>query len=121
MVKIKTKKELKEALKTREPKIVVSGDLAAQIRKKTKVRKASKIGGAALVIAGIIAIPFTAGTSLGGVILGTTALTVGTLTISTAELAILCGTALGIAGILKGAKVTFNPDGSVTIEPTYSK
>lgn len=115
---VSTKTELKEALKARERKIIVTGDLAAQMRKKTKVKKAAKIGGLVLIIGGTIAIPFTVGASAAAVAMG---LTVGTVTLSTVELAILCGFTLGLLGVLTGAKVTFGPGGPVTIEPRYSK
>ena len=120
---ISTKAELKEALKARERKIIVTGDLAAQMRKKTKVKKAAKIGGLVLIIGGTIAIPFTAGASAGAVAMGlsVTALTIGSVTLSTGELIILCGFSLGLLGVLTGAKVTFGPGGTVTIEPRYSK
>lgn len=121
MREVTSKTELQEALKARETRIIVSGDLAVRMRKATKVKKAGKIGGLVLVVGGIIAIPFTAGASSGVVAAGlaATALTVGTVTISATELAILCGLALGLAGIRSGAEVTYNPDGTVTIKPKY--
>lgn len=116
MVTVFTKDGLKNAIESREAQIKVIGDLADTMRKKTKVRKASKLGAAALVIGGIVAIPFTGGASAVMTIAG---LTVGTVTISVVELAILCGFVLGMTGILKGARVQFCPDGSVIIEPKY--
>lgn len=76
------------------------------------------IGTAAIGVAALIAAPFTAGTSLvpGAAAMGLTA-TVGgaTLTISSAELAILVGGSLAFAGILKGYNIKFNSDGSVEL------
>ena len=51
------------------------------------------------------------------VALGAMGLTIGTITISIGELALLLGAGLAAYGIYKGCKVTFNKDGSVTIEP----
>lgn len=121
MITISTKEELKNALERKETQIIATGELAKSMRRRSKVRKGTAIGGAALVIAGIVAIPFTGGASAGLTAMGltATALTIGTVTISTAELAILCGFTLGLAGLLTGARVTFNSDGSVTIEPRY--
>lgn len=74
------------------------------------------IGTAAIGAAALITAPFTAGTSLvaGAAAMG---LTVGgaTLTISAAELAILCGVSLAFAGILRGYNIKFNSDGSVEL------
>ena len=44
-------------------------------------------------------------------------LTIGTITISIGELALLLGAALAAYGIKKNLKVKFNMDGSVTIDP----
>lgn len=79
------------------------------------------LGRTALIIGGIIAIPFTGGASSGVTAMGLamTGLTVGTVTISTAELAILCGFIIGMTGLLKGAKIKFCSDGTVEVEPKY--
>lgn len=100
---------------------MVTGELAKTMRKKSKVKKGATIGSALLIVGGIIAIPFTGGASAGITAMGLTAagLTIGTVTISAAELAILCGFVLGLTGILIGAKITFNSDGTVTVEPKY--
>jgi hypothetical protein len=118
MVTVYTKEEFNAALKNREDKILVQGELATTMRKNSKVKKRARIGGVVILIAGIIAIPFTGGASAPIVATGM-ALTVGTVTITTLELVILCGFALAAIGILSGAKVTFNSDGSVTVEPKY--
>lgn len=106
MITVSTKEDLKRALENKEKQIKVTGKLAETMRRKSKVRKASKFGAAALIIGGIIAIPFTGGASSRVTAMGLamTGLTVGTVTISTAELAILCGFIIGMTGLLKGAK-----------------
>ncbi len=125
MIIVSTKEELKQALERRETKIVATGDLARDMRSRMKsrrrVKKGMLIGGVATAAAGIVAIPFTGGASAGLTAAGLTAagLTFGTLTISGAELAILCGFALSMYGLKKGCKVKFNKDGSAEIEPKY--
>jgi len=123
MATVSTKEELKKALEAKERRIVVIGELAASMRKKHTVKKASKIGGIALIAGGIIAAPFTGGTSLAGTVTGLGLVAAGaalTITMSAAELAILCGCLLGAYGIHKKCKVIFKPDGTVVIEPTYN-
>ena len=111
-----------ETLKKGE-KALVKGSLASEIRKKyetrKKVRKSIAIAGGAIAVAGIVAAPFTGGTSLAGtaVGLGAMGLTIGTITISIGKLALLLGAALAAYGIYRVCKVTFNKDGSVAIEP----
>lgn len=121
MITVSTKEDLKRALENKEKQIKVTGKLAETMRRKSKVRKASKFGAAALIIGGIIAIPFTGGASSRVTAMGLamTGLTVGTVTISTAELAILCGFIIGMTGLLKGAKIKFCSDGTVEVEPKY--
>ena len=102
---------------------MVKGSLASEIRekfeKRKKVRKSTAIAGATIAVAGVVAAPFTGGTSLVGsaVALGAMGLTIGTITISIGELALLLGAALAAYGIYRNCKVKFNMDGSVTIEP----
>lgn len=119
MVTVYTKDELRKALKAKEKNIIVKGELARTIRGKANRQKTMKkvgIGTAAIGAAALITAPFTAGTSLvaGAAAMG---LTVGgaTLTISAAELAILCGVSLAFAGILRGYNIKFNSDGSVEL------
>lgn len=64
-------------------------------------------------------LPFTGGASAAGIGAGAMALTIGTVSMSVAELAVLVGEVVAVLGILKGAKVKFNSDGSVEIEPKY--
>ena len=121
-ITITTKTELDEALKNKNVnKIRVEGPLAKEMIAKAK--KKNIIGGSllagTLIIAGaLIATPITGGTSLiaGAAGFTATALTVGTVTISTAELAILVGGSVASLALLKGyGKIKINPDGSVEI------
>lgn len=68
----------------------------------------------------VAAIPFTGGASAAGVAIGA-GLTIGTVTISTTELAIICGTVIALKGIDKGCKVKFSPDGGVEVSPQYKE
>lgn len=118
-----TQNELEEAIKAHEEKILCKGEIARQLAKKKKRKRAARIGvGGALIIGGIVAIPLTGGASLLGT-LGAAAvgLTVGTITISAAELAILLGGVVALTGIVSGGKVTFKNDGSVEFDPKYNK
>ena len=122
MKTVYTKEELAETLKKGETALV-KGSLASEIRKKyetrKKVRKSTVITGGAIAVAGLVAAPFTGGTSLVGTAagLGAMGLTIGTITISIGELALLLGAALVAYGIYINCKVTFNKDGSITVEP----
>ena len=122
MKTVYTKEELAETLKKGETALV-KGSLASEIRekfeKRKRVRKGAAIAGGASAVAGIVAAPFTGGTSLVGTAagLGAMGLSIGTITISIGKLALLLGAALAAYGIYKKCKVTFNMDGSVTIEP----
>jgi len=114
MRKVSTEEELKAAFAARESKIVVVGPMAEKMAKRAKTKKAAKIGGIALAVASLVAIPFTGGTSAAGVVAG--------LTVSAGELAILCGFALGVYAISKGSKVKYRvtPGGAeVEIDPVY--
>lgn len=118
---VRTKGELENAILERERSIRVTGDLARRMISKHNRRKKSLLyGGIALTGISLVAIPFTGGLSSAGIMTGITAtgLTIGTVTMTTAELLIICGTLLGIGGIIVGAKVTFYGD-HVIIEPHY--
>lgn len=121
MKTVRTEEELKAAFAAKESRIIVKGPMAEKMVKKAKTKKAAKIGGIALVVASLAAIPFTGGASAAGVAAGLT-IGGGTLILTAGELAILCGTALGIYGIYRGSKVKFimSPEGpEVVIEPKY--
>ncbi|MDD7135182.1 MAG: hypothetical protein PUH82_02295 [Bacteroidales bacterium] len=117
MTTVSTKQELISAIERREKQIIATGEIAASIRKKVKVKKSAKVGGLVLAIGGLLAIPFTGGASAGLTAAGM-ALTVGTVTVSTAELAILCGFVLAYKAI-GNSKVEFMPNGHVIITPQY--
>lgn len=116
MVTVRTEKELEDALKAKEKNIRIVGSLADKIRekaeKKAKKKKWTKIASIALIAGGAAAIPFTGGASTGAMAAG---ITIGTVTISTAELAIILGFTLGMTAILKGYDVKYNSDGSVVL------
>lgn len=112
---ITTKSQLSEAIKSGQSRIIVGGELAQKIIRSKERKKMAKIGSAVLLAGSLAAIPFTAGASAVGAA-AAIGLTAGPLSISTAELMILCGAALAYKGLSNGYNVTFNPDGSVTLE-----
>ncbi|MBD5421778.1 MAG: hypothetical protein HDR49_01955 [Bacteroides sp.] len=123
MTIVTTKTELKNAIERKAFPISCRGEIAKQLKKRKKRSKRTKIAGAALLIGGIAAIPFTGGASSAGVAAGATALglsatgvVAGTVAISAAELAVILGGTAAIIGILKNRKVKLGPDGDVTIE-----
>ena len=111
MVTVTTKRELNEAMKSQIKRIRIVGpfaeEIAVKLRRNKKIKKGGLLAGGALLAAGIIAAPFSGGTSLMGSAagLGMMGLSVGTITLTATELAILCGTAISFYGIYKGAKV----------------
>lgn len=80
-----------------------------------------------MIAAGTVALPFTGGISAAGIAAGAgiaaiaarAGLKLGHIEISPTELAIICGTLIAVVAILKGMRVKFNKDGSVTVEPIY--
>lgn len=117
MTTVYTKAQLKSAIEQKQFPIKCKGEIAERLKKRKKLAKSAKIGGAALVFGGLLAMPFTGGTSVAAIGTGL-GLTIGSgwLVISTAELAILVGGGVAITGILKGRKVKLMPDGAVTID-----
>ena len=116
MVTVYTKEELEKALKAKEGKIIVKGKLAEEIKRKKNRKKKGAIAVGTIAVASLLAIPFTGGLSA---VAGATAmgLTIGTVVISTTELAILVGGGVAMTALLKGyGRVKINPDGSVEIE-----
>lgn len=97
MVVVRTKDELQEAIKNKVDSIRIEGPyagiVAQKIRSRKKVKKMAMGVGALALVGGVVAAPFTGGVSLAGSVAGATAmgLTVGTITISTAELAMILG------------------------------
>ena len=119
---VRTESELKAAFEAKEEKIIVVGQMAKDMAQKSQRKKKAKAAGIAVALASLAAIPFSLGASAAGVAVGM-GLTIGSITISTTELALLCGTAVAIYGIHKDSKVTFrvNEKGEpeVVIEPNY--
>ena len=97
MIVVRTKEELQEAIKNKVDSIRIEGPYAGivvqKIRSRKKVKKMAMGVGALALVGGVVAAPFTGGASLAGSAAGLTAmgLTVGTVTISTAELAMILG------------------------------
>ncbi len=118
---ITTKDEFKSALERKERRILVGGDLAKKFKRRKQISVAAKVGGGLLIAASAIAIPFTGGASTAGMVAGAgmMGLTIGSVSISSLDLAIIVGGALGMYGIHSKCKVTFNNDGTVVVEPEY--
>ena len=115
MKTVYSKKELDDAYASGERTIIVKGEFAQQIRTRCKVKKAAKITSGLVAVAGIAAVPFTGGASL----LATGAgLTIGTLTISAAELAVTLGSGLAFYAIKNGKlkNISYGADGSVALD-----
>lgn len=132
MVTVYTKEELAKAIENKTTKILCKGDVANEIIEKFLKRKRNRLGifaGLAMIAAGTVSLPFTGGMSAACIAAGAglaglatkPGLTLGLVEISTAELAIICGTIIAIVAILSGAKVTFNADGTVEVEPEYKE
>lgn len=97
MITVRSKQELEIAMKNKAASIRIEGPYAktfanAVRSRKRKTKVAVGVGALAL-IGGVAAAPFTGGTSLAGSAAGLAAmgLTIGTITISTAELAMILG------------------------------
>lgn len=108
-----TEKQLEAAVNAQEETIILHGEVAEKVARKYRTRKVARRGGVLLALAGIVADPFTSGTSLISAIAGAPA--GATVTISTAELMVLAGTVMAIKGINRGYNVEFRTDGSVEL------
>ena len=97
MVVVRTKEELQEAIKNKVDSIRIEGPyagiVAQKIRSRKKVKKVAIGVGTLALVGAVIAAPFTGGASLAGSAVGLTAmgLTVGAITITTTQLAMLLG------------------------------
>lgn len=97
MVTVRTKQELEVAMKNKAASIRIEGPYAKTFANAVRSRKRKTnvaVGvGALALIGGVAAAPFTGGASLAGSAAGLAAmgLTIGTVTISTAELAKILG------------------------------
>lgn len=116
MKTVKTKEEFEQAILNRETKILCVGAAATPFIQKRKRKRAATIGGGLVALAGLVAIPFTAGASAPLVAAG---LTIGSVTITAAELFIIFGGVIALTGVIKGAKVVFKKNGEVVVEPQY--
>ena len=101
MITVRTKDELEQAIKNNKGESIrVEGSyaktLAKKIRSKKKISKVAIAGGALALIGGVVAAPLTGGTSLAGSAAGLVAMgaTIGTITLTTAELAMVLGFAV---------------------------
>lgn len=131
MVTVYTKEELAKAIENKTSKILCKGDVANEITKEFLNKRnrnwLGTIAGLAMIAAGTVALPFTGGISAAGIAAGAgiaaiaarAGLKLGPIEISPTELAIICGTLIAVVAILKGMRVKFNKDGSVTVEPIY--
>lgn len=127
IVTVYTKEELAKAIENKTPKILCKGDVANEITKefldKRKKNRLGTLAGLAMIAAGTVALPFTGGMSAAGIAAGVgiaaiaarAGLKLGPIVMSPTELAIICSTIIAVCGILKGMRVTFNEDGSVTV------
>lgn len=98
-----TKEELKLAIENKEDQIIIEGELAKQLSLKIKVSRGTAIGAGAAVLGGIIAAPFTGGTSLIASGMGVAALSGGTAAVILAAVATTTG--LSVYAIKKGYNV----------------
>ena len=131
MVTVYTKEELAKAIENKTSKILCKEDVANEITKEfLNKRNKNRLGtfaGLAMIAAGTVALPFTGGMSAAGIAAGAgiaaiaarAGLKLGPIEISTTELAIICGTIIALAAIIRGRRVIFKPDGSVEVEPIY--
>ena len=123
MITVRTKDGLEQAIKNNKGESIrVEGPyaktLAKKIRSKKKIRKVAIAGGALALIGGVVAAPLTGGTSLAGSAAGLVAMgaTIGTITLTTAELAMVLGFA--VYAIHKKCKIKIGKgDNYVELDP----
>lgn len=122
MVTVRTKDELERALKAGEKRILCKGEIEKKLRKQKKLQTAAKVTGGALaataaVVGGVLAAPFSGGSSLAGAgaaigMMGGHCLTCGAVTATSTELFVILGIpsamALATYGISKDKKVKLN-------------
>lgn len=123
MKTVTTKKELEQAIKNGEKKVLCKGALGLDMKRKyekleSRKRKTKVLGGMTL-LAGLLAAPFTGGMSAVGA-LGAMGITAGSLVLTTGELALLLGAALVAYGVSKDKRVavkkTYNGEVMLCIE-----
>jgi len=120
MKTVYTKEELTEAINSGETRILAKEEIAKSLITKHRCKVAAKIGCVALTICSLIAIPFTGGTSAFGVginCLRASGTALGTFSLSTTELSIICGTGVSLFALSLGKKINFQykKDGTVEI------
>lgn len=98
MVTVTTKEQLKNAIKSKEDRIIIEGELAKQLLRQRKVGIGIAIAGGTIGIGALAAAPFTGGLSLFG-IAGAAALSEGTI-IVLASIATIAG--LSLVGLMRG-------------------
>ena len=129
MIVVRTKEELQEAIKNKVDSIRIEGPyagiVAQKIRSRKKVKKMAIGVGTLALVGGVIAAPFTGGASLAGSGLTAMGLTVGAVTLTTTQLAML----LGVGGSLLAysihekysLKLVKDKEGNVSVEMHPSK
>lgn len=113
MKTVRTKQELITGIKNGETHFRCEGEVFRALERKSRITKASKVGGALATIGGLAALPFTGGLS-GTALLGSGAMmAASSTTISTAALIIILGSgAIALTAVLKGRNVSikYYPD-----------
>lgn len=102
MKTVSTKKELEKAIIQGEKHFLLKGEIAREIIKKKQRSKVAKIASGILAVGGVLAAIPTGGASLGVTAMG---LTVGTITMSAAELVIILAGSTLVISALKGRNI----------------
>lgn len=102
MKTVSTKKELEKAIIQGEKHFLLKGEIAREIIKKKQRSKAAKIGSGILAVGGVLAAIPTGGASLGATAIG---VTMGTITVSAAGLAIIFSGSTLVISALKGRNI----------------
>ncbi len=120
---IRTEEELASAINNNEKHITFVGEyaeeLSGKLESRKKQKKAATAGTAAAVAVAIAAAPLTGGTSLAGAT-GIATLTVGSITLTATELAMILGIVMSAYALYcnYNVKIKVNRKGEVEIEFT---
>ena len=120
-MKIRTEKELGEALKNDQDRIEIEGDLSKKVIKikaTGKVAWAIAVGAIAVAVIAVLATPATGGASNAAHLVAAPA-AAATLGVSVAASAIAIAVGAGGIGVLKKLRsysLEKNPDGSITLK-----
>lgn len=120
-MKVRTESELEAAINNNEKHITVVGEyaeeLAGKLESRKKRKKAAAAGSAAALAVAVAAAPLTGGASLAGAA-GFAALTVGSLTLTATELALILGAGLSACALLRdyNVKIKVNREGEAELE-----